>query len=120
LNNAQSVRLCDRIPPNQTFVINPSNYSTLPQASGGIAGVDRGLAIQLSGVQRSYTNASDGDIAQYFEPGTDPATVYPNINCGGSNINGAIVINLGSLPGANSQGSPPSSYGVIRFQAKVK
>ncbi|MEO1760961.1 MAG: hypothetical protein AAFR83_03085, partial [Cyanobacteria bacterium J06629_18] len=72
------------------------------------------------GTTESLTNDEDGDAAQYFPPGVEPSTVYPKIKCDGSNTNGAIVVNLGSLPSATAPGTPNSSYGFIKFRGKVK
>jgi hypothetical protein len=71
------------------------------------------------GTNLAYTNVADGDITQYFPPNSDPTVVYPNMNCGGANTNGAIVVNLWSVPHATAPGAPASSYGHIRFRTKV-
>ena len=72
----------------------------------------------------ALTNANDGnEIADiggyYFSAGTEPSTIFPNINCGGSNDNGAIVIDLSDIPNATGEGTPNNSYGSIRFRAIV-
>jgi uncharacterized repeat protein (TIGR01451 family) len=118
-NSANNTALCDRIPTNTSFISNTFN-SGYTANSLGLSGTDRGILWQYSGTTQSLTNLSDGDAATYFPPGVEPSNVYPNINCQGSNTNGAIVVNLGSLPNATGAGTPINSYGFIRFRAKVQ
>ena len=33
--------------------------------------------------------------------------------------NGAVVVNMGSIPNATGSGTPANSYGFIRFKAKI-
>jgi uncharacterized repeat protein (TIGR01451 family) len=115
--NAINVKLCDRIPENQTFV--PTAFNTTPPAPGGLPTSDRGIVVNLGGTVQAYTNDDDGDIVRYFPPNSDPTTVYPTLNCGGANTNGAVVVNLGTLPSATAPGTPANSYGYIRFRATV-
>ena len=72
------------------------------------------------GNTESLTNAGDGDVAQYFPPGVEPSSVYPQIKCDGANTNGAVVVDLGNLPNASAPGTPNTSYGYIRFRGRVK
>jgi uncharacterized repeat protein (TIGR01451 family) len=118
---AQRVTLCDRIPANQTFI--PNGYNSVPQAPGGNL-TDRGIAVSYAGNYLSYTNLIDGDTAQYFAP----QTALPAACGAAANTTGAVVINLGAsatntlggtVPQATSAGSPTSSYGFVRFKAKV-
>jgi uncharacterized repeat protein (TIGR01451 family) len=104
---AKNVLICDRIPSNTTF--NPNAY-----------GSNQGILFNLGTTATPMTNVPDGDPAQYFPPGTDPVSIYPKVNCGGANTNGAIVINLGTVNHATAPGTPNDSYGFIRFQGKVK
>ncbi|MDJ0617788.1 MAG: hypothetical protein QNJ63_13780 [Calothrix sp. MO_192.B10] len=112
LNTANNVLMCDFIPTNTTFV------STT-------FGTDKGIFLSHNGSTVSLTNTQDGDNAQYFPPGVEPSTVYPNIDCDGdsntnvANTNGAVVVNLGNLPHATEPGTPADSYGFVRFRAKV-
>jgi uncharacterized repeat protein (TIGR01451 family) len=106
---AKNVRFCDRVPGNTTFVA--TAFGSSP---------DRGIALRQGGTISNLTNVPDSDAAQYFPPGVDPATIYPGINCGGANTNGAVVVELGDLPNATIQGSPSGSYGFVRFWGKVK
>lgn len=68
----------------------------------------------------SLTNGPDGDQGYYFEPNVDPTLTLPNINCDGTNTNGAVAVQLSSnVPNATAAGVPVNSYGYIRFTAKV-
>lgn len=116
---ANSVLFCDRVPQNVTFVPTAFN-SFATQAPGGLPNTDRGMQWRYNGQTQSLTNVSDGDAAQYFPPGSDPTSVYPKVNCGGANTNGAVVVNLGSLPNATAAGTPTNSYGFVRFRGRVK
>lgn len=116
---ANNVLLCDRIPTSVTFSSSSFN-SFANKASNGLLTADRGIQALYNGTTQSLTNVNDGDFAEYFPPGVDPRSVYPTANCGGSNINGAIVVNLGNLPNAIAPGSPTSSYGWVRFRGRAK
>jgi uncharacterized repeat protein (TIGR01451 family) len=115
---APKVLLCDRIPDNTTFI--PTAFNSISAAPSGVAGADRGILVYQNGTAISLTDVKDGDAGQYFPPGVDPKTIYPKIDCGGANSNGAIVVNLGDVPNATGSGTPPSSFGYIRFRGKVK
>ncbi len=114
---AQHVWFCDRVPSNVSFI--PTAFNPAIPAVGGLAG-DRGILALINGTEASFTNIADGDAARYFPPGTNPTSVYPNLNCGGVNTNGAIVINLGNLPHATAPGTPAGAFGFVRFQGRVK
>ena len=103
---ATNVLMCDRVPTNSRFDLN--GY-----------GQDQGILFSLSGTGTPMTNVPDGDRAQYFGPGVDPTTIYPTVNCGGPNTNGAIVVNLGTVPNAQLPNTP-NTYGVIQFRAHIK
>lgn len=117
-DTAKKVLFCDRIPDNVTFI--PNSFNNQVQATGGLQNSDRGILWLKDGNVESLTNAQDGDTAQYFPPGVEPSTVYPQIKCDGANTNGAVVVNLDNLPNATSSGTPNTSYGFIRFRGKVK
>lgn len=107
--DAKNVRFCDRVPDNTTFL--STAFGSSP---------DRGIVVNQGGTITNLTNVPDTDAGQYFAPGVDPATIYPGINCGGANTNGAVVVNLGDLPFATGQGVPAQSYGFVRFRGTVK
>ncbi len=124
---APKVLICDRIPDNVTFI--PTAFNSFPaKNSSGLSGGDRGIIWKYNGNTESLTNINDGDGAQYFPPGVEPSTVYNDpsnpskkvVDCGGANINGAIVVNLDDLPNATAPGTPIGSYGFIRFRGRVK
>jgi uncharacterized repeat protein (TIGR01451 family) len=117
---ATNVLFCDRVPPNVTFI--PNAFNALPTPNL-LTDIDRGIAVNidgLGGVVNGYTNSDDSDFAQYFPPGVEPQTVYPNIKCGGTNSNGAVVVNLGDIPVATGAGAPNNASGFVRFQGRVK
>ncbi|MBW4432184.1 MAG: hypothetical protein KME28_10750 [Pelatocladus maniniholoensis HA4357-MV3] len=116
---APKVLMCDRVPNNVSFI--PTAFNSFPtKNSTGLQNTDRGILWQYNANTESLSNIKDGDIAQYFPPGEDPKTVYPTVDCGGANTNGAIVVNLGDLANAIAPGTPTDSYGLIRFRGRVK
>jgi uncharacterized repeat protein (TIGR01451 family) len=117
--DATNVLLCDRIPANVTFI--PRAFNGQPTAPGGLGTGDRGILFNQGTTTGSLSNISDGDIGQYLAPGISIGSVYPSLgNSCGTNDNGAIVVNLGTIPKADSPGTPPNSYGFIRFRGRVK
>lgn len=115
--DAADVQLCDKVPDFQSYVPDAFN-SVTPGPSGGV-GANRGMLVEYNGNTFSYTNDADGDIAQFFPPGSAlPAAC--NGTAAQTEDNGAIVINLGNLPNATSAGTPTTSYGAVRFRATVK
>jgi uncharacterized repeat protein (TIGR01451 family) len=119
---AKNVLFCDRVPDNVTFIPRAFNNASIIADTVGAPGVDRGIAVNLSGTLKSYSNSNDGDFAYYFPPNTDPKLSMPSlskVNCGGANTNGAVVVNLGNIPNATTPGTA-GSYGFVRFQGRVK
>jgi uncharacterized repeat protein (TIGR01451 family) len=114
---AKHVLLCDRVPSNVLFI--PTGFNSASPAAGGLTG-NRGILALINGTTASFTNIDDGDAARYFPPGSNPTSVYPNLNCGGTNSNGAIVVNLGDLPNATAPGTPAGALGFVRFKGRVK
>lgn len=117
-STATNVLFCDRVPANVTFMPTAFDSALFSKAPGGVT-ESRGILTQLNGSEASYTNVADGDAARYFPAGSDPKLVYPKVNCGGTNDNGAVVVDLGSLPNATDVGTP-GSYGFVRFRGRVK
>ena len=110
--------MCDRVPNFVDFVPAPFNVNPTAGVNGNPTG-DRGIVLDLgiggsAIVQSALANEADGDIGFYFPPGVNPTTTFPNINCGGANTNGAVVVNLGGLPNATGSGEPAGSYGFGR------
>jgi uncharacterized repeat protein (TIGR01451 family) len=126
---AKNVNFCDRIPDHQTFV--PEGYNALSAALNGDPTSDRGIAVSYDGSTLSYTNNDDGDTAKFYPAGS----ILPAVCGTATNTSGAILVNLGAgatgtnstpqggaggtVPNALSSGSPVSSYGFVRFKAKV-
>lgn len=114
---ASSVELCDRIPDSQTFV--PDAFNAETAAPNGGVGASRGILVDYNNSALAYTNDADGDTAQFYLTGAalpDSCNVPP----AQSEDNGAIVVDLGTLPQATSPGTPSTSYGAVRFRAKVR
>ncbi len=115
---ANNVLLCDRVPSNVAFI--PTTFNSYVAQSTNSVNDSRGVLALINGTTASYTNVADGDAVRYFPPGDDPTKVYPKISCGGINDNGAVVVNLGSVPNATAPATPVGSYGFVRFQGLVK
>ncbi len=95
--DAGNVKLCDFVPGNSTYVAN-----NLQLAIG-------------SGAPTNLTDLADGDQGKFVaNPGPfDPA-------CTGTNNNrGAAFVNAGTVPKSTGPGAPSTSYGFMRFKAKV-
>ena len=124
---AQDVLICDKIPSNTTFVFDAYNDIAPAFAGGG----DRGVLLSFDSAQTALTNASDGDEildvgasdtgigGYYFPAGSEPSTVFANINCGGANTNGVIVVDLSDIPATTGEGTPTDAYGFVRFKVRV-
>lgn len=108
--DAEDVLVCDRIPPNTSFL--PNAYASTPTDQLGIS-------LDFNGNSNVLTITNDGDAGYYFPPGIEPTTQFPGVNCGDANDNGAVVVNLGNLPPATDPGTPANSYGVLRFQVRI-
>ena len=83
---------------------------------GGLAGSNYGIAILSAngGTPVKATNAVDGDRGQFY------SSSFPSsCTTGITNGNGAVVVNMGSIPHATGSGTPANSYGFIRFKAKI-
>ena len=115
---AKNVLLCDRIPQYTTFL--PNAYaSALPASPLSTQPNPLGMALAFNGSEFSLTGAADGDAGYYFPANTEPSSLFPSINCNGPNDNGAIVVNLGSLPSATAPGQPTGAFGRLRFQVTI-
>ena len=126
---AKNVTICDRVPDHQTFVQN--GYSALSAAPNGDPTSGRGIAVSYNGSLLSYTNNDDNDTAKFYPAGS----TLPNVCGTATNTTGAILVNLGAdatgtnisasggtggtLPNSTASGSPTTSYGFVRFKAKV-
>lgn len=110
--SAQDVQVCDRIPEHLTFI--PNAFNTSSAASGGIGG-DRGILVSHNSTF-AHTNVADGDLGRYYAPGETLPAVCDTTDT----TRGAVVVTLGNLPAATGQGTPNTSYGYVRFRARVK
>ena len=112
-SNASNANLCDLVPANTTFV--PDTFTTgkgIQQASGTATPV-------------ALTNISDTDPGQFYS-----ATETPPVSCRigqtvtngngtftPTNVSGAVVVNLGTVPTKTNDAS--KYYGYLKFRAKV-
>jgi uncharacterized repeat protein (TIGR01451 family) len=122
-SSVKRVQVCDLVPTNNTFIA--TTFNGLTPTDGGLPVADAGIALSIGSTAPTVylTNvAGDGqDQGQFLAPTTAPAS------CGaGSNTNGAVVVDVvtdtttpSNLPNATAPGTPTSSYGFIRFRAKV-
>jgi uncharacterized repeat protein (TIGR01451 family) len=118
--NASSVKICDRVTGQKTFL--NDGYGT-----------SKDLQFKLgTGAVLDFTRVVDSsDRAQFYATGTTPpaSCSLPALPSGTAD-NGTLAIDvtgIGSsvqpdllaLPGATGQGTPSTSYGYFRFKAKV-
>ncbi|PSB09164.1 hypothetical protein C7B62_14215 [Pleurocapsa sp. CCALA 161] len=119
---AKNVTICDVVPDNMTFVAN--SYA----ANFGMALLN-GTALSTT-TTKNLSNAIGDDEGDFYPLGTNPAVAnlckkHDTTNnliplTSSNNLSGAVLIQLNSLPNATGSGTPPNSYGFIRFRAKVK
>ncbi len=111
---AENVRICDRIPTHTDFIAD--SYGT---DSGIGLGWTSGSLADPSGPGQGLSNGSDGDRGTYYAPGNS----LP-VACDGSgsttNPNGAIIVDLGTVPAATGPGLPPLSYGFVRMRTRIR
>ncbi|WGV25423.1 lamin tail domain-containing protein [Halotia branconii] len=121
LGNATNVRFCDLVPVSTSFT--PTAFNGMTSNDGGLPGANQGIALAVGASTPTvyFSNVADADRGRFY-PANDSAT--PSY-CG-TNINGAVVVNitrspdLPNLPKATGSGTPTNSYGFVRFRAKVK
>ena len=119
--NAKQTKFCDVIPDNMSFSENSYREK---------AGIALGLESSSPAITEKFlTNTEDMDEGKFSAPETilpiglcqkvdsNGNTVEVNTN---NNENGAIVIDIDSLPSATAPGYPGNSYGFIRFRAKIQ
>ncbi|MCE2976173.1 MAG: hypothetical protein LW851_07705 [Pseudanabaena sp. CoA8_M7] len=140
LNNAGSVRICDPIPANTSYIASAFNGST--PTDGGLT-ADLGIALQTGttvGDRRFLTGVNDApDRGRYYDPalGEVPAATGsercadPNNPSASltSNPNGIVAVNVTRttgtppfplFPNGTGAGIPPESYGFVRFSVRVR
>lgn len=110
-SDAQNSYICDLIPTNTTFVLNAFTIGK------GIKWVSGSTITDLS-------NASDADVGWFYSvTETAPSMCRVGQTVNGitlTNSDGAVVVNLGTVPRAIGAGSPANSSGYVRFQVTVK
>jgi len=77
------------------------------------------LTNAADGDELADTGNQDGIGGYYFPAGIDPSNTFLGLDCGAANGNGAIVVDLSTLPHATDQGTPTNAYGFIRFQVTL-
>ncbi|MEM1252861.1 MAG: hypothetical protein AAGI69_10535 [Cyanobacteria bacterium P01_H01_bin.21] len=113
---AASVRICDWIQPNQTFV------------NGVYGGND--IELNMGGSIYNLTAVSDAtDRAAVVTVGNLPTTPSCNLPAGANNNDNVLVLDitgttgvpagLTTLPGSIGQGTPNNAYGFFRFTTQV-
>lgn len=95
--NAGNVKLCDFVPANSTYVPNTSQ-------------------LFLNGILTNLTDAVDGTDTGKFVPDPGP---FEAACTGTNNGKGAVIVEVGTVNNATGPGTPATSYGFIRFRAKV-
>jgi uncharacterized repeat protein (TIGR01451 family) len=123
--DAKNIQICDVVPDNMTF--NKNSYGT-----------EVGMSLALNSTtlpiipNKNLSNLIDTDEGSFYAPGTNPLINLckkhnpnnPNNLIpvdSSNNLSGAVLINLSTpLPPATATGTPPDSYGFVRFRAKVK
>ncbi|PPS43279.1 isopeptide-forming domain-containing fimbrial protein [Chroococcidiopsis sp. TS-821] len=108
--DALNSRICDLIPANSTFIAD--SFET-----------GKGIRMTLGATSTNLTNVNDGDRGRFYTSvETLPSTCRVGSTVNGrvlNNVNGAVVIDLGTIPRATAPGNPPNSYGFIRFRVRV-
>ena len=117
--DANDVVLCDRIPENVTFTPTAFN-SSFPADPSGIINSDHGILLHQNGTSLSLSNVADGDRGRYFPPHSSLTDIYPQLTNCGTNDNGAVVVELQTIPTAISPGAPTGASGFVRFRGQVK
>ncbi|NEP49812.1 MAG: DUF11 domain-containing protein, partial [Moorea sp. SIO3C2] len=119
-NDANNLRICDRVPGETTFIPDSFNATAgFPSSDVGIALFQSNTSLASGGSAEPnifLTNIPDSDRGRYYGPGTSvPSGCNVTFN-----QNGVVVVEVGDVPNADSPGNPPNSYGFIRFRALVK
>jgi uncharacterized repeat protein (TIGR01451 family) len=94
---AGNVKLCDFVPANSTYVPNSFQLSS-------------------NGILTNLTDAADGIDAGKFVPDPGP---FDAACAGTNNSKGAVFLNIGTVNSSTGPGTPATSYGFIRFRARV-
>lgn len=122
-SNVTQFQFCDLVPGNVTFV--STAFNGLTPNDGGLSGADQGIALAVGSTTPTVylSNVADSDRATFYPANSNTPNLCNSI---GSNTNGALVVEitrspiLPMLPFATASGTPPESYGFVRFRGKVK
>ncbi|NJK34669.1 MAG: hypothetical protein HC919_06770 [Oscillatoriales cyanobacterium SM2_2_1] len=121
---ATNVRVCDRLEPQLEFV--PTSFNGQSPNDGGII-PEQGIALAVGSTTPTafLSNINDPpDRGQFVATPTVP----PNCNTS-DNPNGTVVVNvtrttgsptLPQVPNATAPGTPPTSFGFVRFRSRVR
>lgn len=109
-SDAVNSRICDLVPANTVFVANAFS-------SG------KGIRRTFGTTPTDFTNLNDADQGRFYtSTETAPTVCRVGSNVNGTvltNVSGAVVVDLGTIPRAISSGNPANSYGFVRFRVKV-
>jgi uncharacterized repeat protein (TIGR01451 family) len=123
LGNARGVKICDRLAPYQTYI--PNSYNGLtPRDSTSTSDLGMALAIGDTTPTSYLTTANDPpDRGQYL---AKPTAIPTTCNLGtAANPNGTVVVDvtrssdLPTLASSTGTGTPPTSYGYVRFRTAI-
>jgi hypothetical protein len=110
-------KFCDLVPANTTYL--PQAYAGLsPIAPGGNGSGHLGIQFDKAGQSQFLTSDLDGDVGNFFSAGI--TNLGNGVNCAAPNTNGAVVVDMGTVPHAGLGGQPAMAYGAVRFKAKVR
>ncbi|MBE9066394.1 hypothetical protein IQ260_06985 [Leptolyngbya cf. ectocarpi LEGE 11479] len=123
-SDAETVRICDWIQPNQSLVTGLYGESS----TGARDGTD--IELNIGGTVYQLTAASDAaDRAELTTAGSLSATPDCNLSASANASDSVLVLDitgttgdptgLTTLPGTTGQGTPTNAYGFFRFTTKV-
>jgi hypothetical protein len=108
-------KFCDLVPVYTSYEPQGFNGKT-PLGLGSLPNVDVGIQFDKEGSTSYLTSISGDDVGSIIPKNAD-LSVY---KCSGSNVNGAVVVNLGNVIHSGYNGTPSKAYGLVRFRAKIK
>lgn len=123
--DARNVTICDLIPEDQTFVKDAFNDQGVG-TNLGIAALIREDPLNNADANEFLTNVGGDDEGRFLAADVDPPNKCDlNNNLDASDNTGGLIIvdvveNPAVIPAATSSGTPPESYGFIRFRTKVE
>jgi uncharacterized repeat protein (TIGR01451 family) len=120
-SDANAVRICDQIVGAQQFVADAYGTGKDIEYKLGTNPIQYLTKASLTSADRGELNASTGAIAGCPAPsvsGTNNGTVSVDVTSPTLTTSTGQV-NILTLPGATSAGSPTNSYGYFRFKVKV-